>query len=71
MFVGSALAGVPDDMRMACHLLVADILSQRQNPYGVSEASQGKVHRIHRHRSDAWTSLFREHAYELLAPYAH
>ena len=69
--VGSALAGVPDDMRMACHLLVADILSQRQNPYGVSEASQGKVHRIHRHRSDTWTSLFREHAYELLAPYAH
>ncbi len=66
----ASLASVPDDLRMACYLLVADILAQRQNPYGLSEVQQGKLHRTMRLRGDEWTSLLRQRAYELLAPYA-
>jgi len=65
-----ALAGVPDDIREACHLFIADLLAQRQNPYGLSDVQQGKLHRTFRNRGDQWTSMFRERAYELLDPYA-
>lgn len=64
------LAGVPDDLREAAYLLIADILSRRENPYGLTESQQGKVRRVHRLRTDAWTSMFRERAYELLDQYA-
>jgi hypothetical protein len=65
----ASLTSVPDDLRTACYLLVADILAQRQNPYGLSEVQQGKLHRVMRLRGDEWTSLFRQRAYELLVPY--
>lgn len=65
-----ALSSVPDDLRQACYLLVADILAQRQNPYGLSEQQQGKLHRLHRLRGDRWTTMLHERARELLEPYA-
>ncbi len=65
-----ALSGVPDDIRAAMHLFIADILTQRQNPYGLSDVQQGKVHRTFRNRGDDWTSMFRERIYELLEQYA-
>ncbi len=68
--VTASLASVPDDLRMACYLLVADVLSQRQNPYGLSDFQQGKLRRTPRNRGDAWTSMFRERVYELLDQYA-
>lgn len=61
---------VPDDIRQACHLLVADILAERRNPEGAAEVQLGKARYAFRLRGDGWTSALREHAYELLQPYA-
>ncbi len=68
--LGPTLADVPDDLRQACYLLAADILTQRQNPYGLSESQQGKLRRSWRMRGDRWTTMLRERAFALLAPYA-
>jgi hypothetical protein len=64
------LAGVPDDIRQASIYLACDILAQRMNPFGLTDTIQGKVKRTFRLRADAWTSVFREHAYDLLDQYA-